>query len=123
MPVQTLEITSRDSKSASWTATGGGLVAVLSDSDDATYARSNTPRVRTIFGCGDPVSPTGELVSVCPVLRTKKTGTMRAEACVCTSYEGDLKNTGVVLRIPTETSATDHELPAHKGCQDRKSVV
>lgn len=122
MSTEVLDVLVVASSPASWTKTGGAtLVDALTDSDDATYARSNTPNVLCKFGCGDPGAVTGQLVSVCPFVRSKKDGTKLARAHVLGYYGRkypDYVNTGVALSIPTGAAAADQEIAAHNGLHD-----
>lgn len=123
MPIETLDVTTRVSKTGSWTPSAGTLVDVLSDASDATYARSAIKNSRVVFSCEDPSPPDGRLVSVCPFVRSKKPGSLSAKAIVCTYYATQIVSRGVYLAIPKDASEGDHELPAHRGCHDLGSVT
>ena len=123
MSVEVLELDGRVSAFKSWTPSAGTTVACLTDESDATWSRSNTPKRRCVFSCVDPGAVTGELVSVCPYVRSKKDGTMRAAAIVCTYYAGQILSTGIELRMPHEAVAADHEIAAHRGCHDLGSIA
>jgi hypothetical protein len=126
--VETLDLDLRISAEGVWTRTGGtGLVNVLTDDSDATYARSTIKNKMCKFSCVDPGAVTGKLVSVCPWVRAKKDGTMRCQAFVLGYYvamrsgrqgPGRYVSTGVALKIPHADSPGDFEIAAHNGLHD-----